>query len=236
MPRLLDRNKQVPYGLKFQIPGTKWTHPTMVSFDTIVRSAILFLQGNPHVAQRLGWDISFEAIADRVDEYNALIMEKTGWPQYLLDPSGSGGASQPAPFPHQQTYQPPHRSLGQRLANVAAGGDVVVDWIKSKEEAVPADVSGLRASVCAGCRFNQKGDLLRFFTLPLAEAVRKSMMLARDWKMSTPADHLLGVCEVCDCPMRLKVHMPLKRVVEGTKPEIFAQLPAWCWIKKESQA
>jgi hypothetical protein len=110
---------------------------------------------------------------------------------------------------------------------------VLVEWLASGAEAVPQEKANARAAVCAKCPMNEKGDLLRFFTKPVSEAIRHALSLRSEWKLETPDDFRLGVCTACDCPMRLKVHIPIERIREKLKPEIKSRLHPDCWIPKE---
>lgn len=233
MPRLTSRERSIPYGYKFRIPALNWEAPPAASFDAVVRSAIAVLQGNPTVAKQLGWDLSYSAMADRVDEFNAIMAEKMGWTAYYT--GRPGGASVNAPFtvPPATPYPP---SLPGRFARAAAGGKAIVDWINSKEEGVPHNQAEARAGVCAGCSFNEKGDWLRFFTVPVSEAIRAALQQRRNWNLSTSHDNDLGVCNACDCPMKLKVHMPLERIKNALSQETAGNLPGHCWIRKELDA
>lgn len=222
--RLKERQKQIPGGFRFIIPALKWQSTPWASLDSITRSAIGALQGNPHIAQKLGWDLSYESMINRVDEYNALVCQHFGWADYFV--SSEGGAAEPSPFPA------PHQAGAlQRLGSVAAGAKTLVHWISSGAEAVPKPEAELRAGICAQCPANEKGDLLSFFTMPVAEAIREAYNQRRGWSLSTSSDHLLGVCTACDCPLRLKIHLPMDRILTSLKPEQKAALHPNCWIR-----
>ncbi len=228
MPKLLDRQKQIPQGLVFYIPALNWKSQPWQSFDTIVNGAISVLKGNPHVAQKLGWDLSYDAMADRVDLFNATICEKMQWNDYITGVSGSGGTTGEIPFPTT-------RSVYGRLQGVVAGASAIVESIARKEEAVPAVASAARATVCAACPLNEKGDWLSIFTVPAADAIRKAMGAMNDMDLKTPSDHLLGCCSACDCPLRLKVHFQIERILSGLTPGQKGALWDKCWIRSESE-
>lgn len=222
MSRLIDRNKQVPNGFTYYQPETGWKPPRYASFETIVQGIISHRQANPWLMEKHGWSIDPEAVREELDAYNAKVCEQMGWTNYI---TGIGDPSPPL-------SSRPSQSILQRGRAVAVGAETIVDFVR-KDEAVSPDISQHRAETCASCRFNTEGDLLSFFTRPVSEAIRKALELVRGDNLTTTLDSKLGVCSVCDCPLRLKVHFPMPRIQAKMNPETVKQLPEWCWILKE---
>ncbi len=226
MARLLDRNKFIPNGFQYYQPETGWKAPRMASFETIVSAIISHRQANPWLIQKHGWSVDPEAVRNELDAYNAKICEQMGWTQYI---SGAGSGAPP-----QNPQEPRAHNLLRKVGNVAAGAEtLLVDWIPSGAEAVPASQSADRASVCVGCSFNDSGDLLSFFTRIAAEAIRRTIQKKNEMNLSTPHDEKLGVCKVCDCPLKLKVHLPIPFIKERMSQAVRSELPAHCWMVKE---
>lgn len=225
MARLKDRNKFIPNGFTFYQPETGWRPPRMASFETIVQGIIAHRNANPWLKEKNGWPTDIEAVRNELDVYNAKVCAQMGWDAFIV-----GGPDSSPPL-----TQPPQQTLLQRSRNVAAGAETIVDHIRSREEAVPAEQSAARALVCTTCDFNSKGDLLSFFTRAAAEAIRKAIQFSRDIKLETPHDEKLGTCDRCDCPLKLKVHFPIERITAHMKPEVRDRLPEYCWIVKESK-
>lgn len=224
MLKLKSRQKQIPGGFKFRIPELRWTPAPYASFDQIVNGIIAARLGNPSLAKRHGWATDRASVEAELDHYNALFCDKMGWHDYI---EGGGGAPS-APFP-----QSPKPGLMKRLAHVASGAAVVVEFI-AKDEAVPAEVANARAAVCAACPLNEKGDWLSTFTVPVSNAIRQRLNERKSMKLSTPLDDQLGVCGGCDCPIPLKIHFPIARIVSRLPAESKAALHPRCWILKES--
>lgn len=214
--QLRNRQRQIPNGYFFYEPQTRWKS-SPGSFDNIVQQIIAHRRANPW----LNKSTDGNAVANELDQFSSKLCESMGWTDFII------GGDPPAPF-----FQP--LPLGQRLANVAAGGEVLVEFVDSKEQAVRPELAAARAAVCAKCPMNGRGDFLRFFTVPVAAALRKQLERKSDWKLETPHDNELGVCNACDCPMKLKVWIPVKRIREVLKPEIQARLHPDCWIPKET--
>lgn len=213
--QLRQRNKQIPNGVFYYEPRTKW-RSSPGSFDNVVQQIIAHRNANAW----LGLPTDTATVSNQLDAFAANVCQQMGWTDYII-----GGDPAPPSLPPQ--------SLGSRLVNVAGASPVLVDWLASGAEAVPSDLANKRAATCADCPLNEKGDLLRFFTLPVTEAIRKALNSRREMKLETPDDYRLGICSGCDCPLRLKIHMPIERVRSKLKPEIQARLDPRCWITKE---
>ena len=215
MSQLANRQKQIPGGLRFFEPRTKWTSQAG-SFSVIVDQVIAHRTANSW----LQLAIDRPSVENEVDRFNSAICEANGWNDYI-----TGGDPPNPPLPPLP--------WAQRLANAAAGGEPVVEWLASKEEAVPQELSNKRAAICAVCPVMERGDLLRFFTLPVSNAIRAAYAVKTGWKLETPYDDRLQICGACDCPTKLKVHMPIDRVRQKLKSEQINRLHPSCWIPRE---
>jgi hypothetical protein len=142
-----------------------------------------------------------------------------GWTDFII-----AGGGQQGPFSNRSN------PFGQ-LPGVAAGAKILVEWIASGEEAVPIDVSESRAAICADCPKNEKGDWTRFFTVPVSNEIKKQLEKRRGWNLKTSHDENLNICGVCLCPIKLKVHVPIDRILKNLDPEVRANLHPKCWIK-----
>lgn len=223
MARLKSRQKFIPGGFQFVQPETQWRLPVNQSFDVGVMCIVNHRIANPHLARVHGWATDPDAVAEELDLYNTRICEVNGWTDYI-----QGG--EPTALPKVTLPRPTRHPL----ANVAAGGETLVEWIKSGAEAVPSSLSDARAMVCRDCPKNGKGGLERFFTQPVAEAIRAAVSSRSGMKLSTPYDDLLNVCTACSCPLKLKVHLPLSQIISKMDPSVMTQLDRGCWILSES--
>ena len=221
---LVDRQKQIPNGMFYYEPATKWRSRPWASFDQIVQDLIAHRKGNPALAQKFGWSTDYNSVADEVDAFNTRVCEQMGWTQFIR---GGGGQAQPLPFPVSA-------GKPQRLGAVGAGGLTLVEWIKSKEEAVPDTLAEKRAEVCVRCPKNQKGKLLDFFTEMTSWMIRKAFEDRSRMNLSTIHDENLNVCSACYCPLKLKVHMGLDRILKRLPQESKQALDPQCWILSES--
>ena len=218
MPRLKNLHKPVVNGFKFHEPSTgrdfnEW------SFEAILSKVIADRVANP----RFNLTTDRDAVSLEIQNRNALDMIKIGMAsEYVI----------------QEGEQPPkHQPLSvNRLAGVVAGGASLIDWIANKAEAVPQELAIQRAVTCVACPLNDtKGDLLSYFTRPVSEAIRHAISSLGEMRLETPLDEKLGQCSACACPLRLKIHLPLERILKGILPEQKAGLHPSCWITREEQ-
>jgi hypothetical protein len=230
MVRLKNRDGGIPNGISFYLPQSKWVPRPHSSFRGVTEALYNHLQGNPGVLKATGWKLDMNFIADKVDEWNAKLCETNGWSDFITT-EAAGGRPAMSPFP----FLTPQQRVSRLLA-VAAGSETLVEWLASGAEAVSGDLANSRAVVCAACPMNEKGTLSDFFTTAASEAIRRSLNLRREWKLETTEDEKLGVCSACYCPLRLKVFLPLDRILKRLAPEIQAGLPDFCWIKREQKA
>jgi len=219
--KLKDRNRQIPGGLKYWQPETKWAPVPWSSFQSIVDQLIAHRKGNPSLLAKHGWQTDRESVTEQVDDYNARLCQQMGWSGFIME----GSAAAPdVPFQH----------LRSKLRNVAGGNSTLVEWIDDGAQAVPIEKAIARAQVCKDCPQNGKGDFTRWFTVPVSEAIRFELNRRREMKLETPLDDYLGVCEACSCPLKLKIHVPIDLIRERIQPEAMAALDPRCWIPKET--
>jgi len=97
MPRLKDRQRQVPGGFKFSLDQVGYSAPPFASFDVIVDGVLAVIQANPDKAAKYAWPTQRSQLADWVDEYNAGLCASYGWKDFILDESPQAGQAQYRP-------------------------------------------------------------------------------------------------------------------------------------------
>lgn len=229
MSRLINRQTQIPQGLTFYQPETKWMPPRYASFDTIVNGLISHRNANPHLRDQHHWSVDYNTVADEVDAFNARLCEVHGWTKYI---SSEGPMPPAAPLVPPKPMPPPTKSLLESVRTVVAGAIVLVDWLVNGAEAVAPEESNRRAEICAGCPKNEGGDWTRFFTVPVSQAIQGALNSRKDMGLSTFHDEKLGVCSACNCPLKLKVHLPLDKIKAKIDPADMQALDPRCWITK----
>jgi len=232
MPRLLDRQKQIPGGLIFYEPSTKWKCRPWSSFDQVVRDLIAHRLGNPALIEKNKWKTDYESVANEVDEYNALRCFQMGWNNFIVQLQGAS----PPPksmSPHQQSQV---GAVAGRVKKIWAGVKTSKDWIDSGDPPVPIEQSERRAVSCSGCQENGAGDWTKWFTVPASEAIKRQLEILTERNLHTSLDDKINICETCLCPLKLKVHTPLVWIKKHLSNEVFNELSAvktGCWIIQE---
>lgn len=225
MAKLISRDRFIPGGWQFYQPEIKFTARPNMSFRGLVEALINARQANPHLVQKHGWSLDYDTVANEVDLFNATICEQMGWTDYFSAGTPESGRRS---FPHPQTHLHPSRA-----GAVVGGAKILVDWIKSGAEAVPAEQAEKRALVCSRCPLNERGDFSRWFTVPVSEAIRATIADRNGMGLKTSHDEQLSICGACLCPLKLMVHIPLEMKLKSMNQESKDALWENCWIRAE---
>ena len=229
MVKLKDRQRSVPNGYSFYLPEVKWSTPgNYPSFKVVCDGLEAVIKANPFLAKKNQWPTERKDIEDWVDLYNATVCARMGWDEYL---ASNQAATLPKSSPqHQQQTLQSLRNAAVAAKALVAGAKTLMEWDDSGEPPVSAELSTHRAIICTACPKNEKGDWTTWFTVPAAELIKRRIEKAQKRGLSTPRDELLHFCSACNCPLKLKVHVPLAWVEKRMGPETKAKLDAKCWI------
>lgn len=213
-----------PHGWRFRQAVMKWDMPAPVSqtLDSAAQQILKVRVKNPAITAANKLSTNLDSIKDELITYNALL---NGVPVSPVLPKSE-----------------PRRLLPQVVQDAAAavkrtaqGSGAILDWLNAGAPSVPQEQANSRAQTCVACpKLDRESG--KWFTIPAAELLRKALdKLGR--KLETPFDSQLGQCSVCLCPMALKSHMPLYPwIMPKTKPEVYAEFPPNCWIRRENEA
>lgn len=104
-------------------------------------------------------------------------------------------------------------------------------WLGEGGDPVSPDLANQRANICLQCPKNYKGSWLwnqaTEWTIAAWSRLRDVM------KLHVQGEEGLGVCEVCGCKTKLKIHVPYRHIYRQTTPEMMEKYPSHCWIQKE---
>lgn len=236
MPRLKNRNHMVPHGFAFVWPATGWNARKLMphrSFNDVVSALQQHVRGNPHQAQQTGMPTDTESLALRVEEQTVKELLRAGHTDFLQMEA------------EPPKWEPPQRPLPARpvpanaagakeiKTSVIAGVSTYLEWLGDGGQPVSTELATKRSSVCVTCPSNKKGDWKTFFTETAAAAIMKMIGMANDLNLKTVNDDKLGVCDICNCPLKAKQWAPIQHIRSNTTPETMEALPSFCWIKKE---
>lgn len=184
-------------------------------------------QANPFLAERHGWRLDAAGVEHDVEQYNVARMIAGGWLNFIVqDDANSASPTYVMPPAQKKT------SVAARVRNVAAGVGVLLDWLGSGGKAVEQTLADSRAAICATCPKNDGGDFIAYFTKPIADKIRTQLEIRGDLQLRTPHDEKLTVCSACDCPLKLKVWVPLDHILAHTSEDTKTKLAPQCWITK----
>ena len=228
---LKTRQRPIPGGFVFHDAVLSWSAPKWASFEVICQGVRTARLSNPALTKAYKLSTDPAVIAQEVDLYNAQAAWAAGNTDFVT--GATGGAPAGVPFyPSQKNYPDQSRNA---LAGLAEGAETLIRWISDGAEAVPIEQANARSKVCSECPLNKKGDWTRFFSVPVASGIRRALQIRGDLKLETDDDDKLGVCQSCRCVLKLKVHLPLKNIVNNMENEDAAKLPKNCWINMEGQ-
>ena len=111
------------------------------------------------------------------------------------------------------------------------GIDTLIEWFGRACATVDNDVAEKRAETCAPCPNNKMvGWQLTFGRY--AQVIMGIRAWLRHKGKITKLDGQLGVCDVCSCPMRVKVWVPIDVIRNNMDADTVKKLHPKCWITK----
>lgn len=232
MASLKNEQLSIPGGFQFYVADTKWSPAPFSSIDSITTQLVQHRQGRPDLCAKHGWSLDPAVVRREVVQYQVAVCQRNNWNDYLL-----GGSEVTVPFTI------PSRSLPARARGVAAGVRTLVNWLDDGAPTVAQELANARAAVCTGgaagepCPMNNReaGWLEKYFTVPAQNAIKSKVEQKRAMKLETPMDDRMGVCTACDCPLSLKVWLPLDHILSKMPKESYDALHENCWIKRRDQ-
>jgi hypothetical protein len=212
-------------GWVFRQPATNWVNPmAMVGFKASVDSIRKHRLANPAITAKFQLKTDPSQIGDELEQYTRL---RLGIP-----------LQQPNPFQGRSSLPARVVEAAAAIKRAAQGLAVPLDWFQSGGEPVEQALAEKRALACVNCPKNVVGA---WYTTSgafiIEETIKTWQKLTgkNDFKFETKQGEALKSCGVCHCIMRIKVFVPLKHIVEKTKPDVMAEFPPNCWIAKRDQ-
>lgn len=229
MVRLKDRTRQIPNGLRMYLPEAKWKSGSYPSFSALCGEVWKVVRANPGLAAQHKWPATREGVEEWVDQFNATICAQMGWSDYIITDAAPVIPKAPAPT---QATQNALAAAAAKARLLVGGAKALKGWLDSGEPAVDSDTSAERARICSQCVHNTEGDWTAWFTRPVSELIKRDIEKLSQRKLTTERDAELGVCDVCFCPLKLKVHTPIAWITKELPTNILEKLKGVpnCWV------
>jgi hypothetical protein len=108
------------------------------------------------------------------------------------------------------------------------------DWMGDGGWPVEKGQASGRAQCCLKC---PKHGKVYWLTRAVIKGIKRIFELKNSMKISIPEEGKLHGCMVCNCDLRLKVHVPIQHIVENMTPQDLDKLRQLnCWITNEQDA
>lgn len=108
-------------------------------------------------------------------------------------------------------------------------------WLGEGGKPVPPEHAQKRADVCLRCPNNQEKPFYEMFTGAIAFSVIRQLKLKDEMGLRVRREECLHVCSACMCILKLKVHTPLKFILESTSLDGLHEHNPRCWILTEKE-
>jgi hypothetical protein len=237
--RLKNPQEAPPFGWSFVQVGILKEPITGYSKRDLAQKIVNLRLGNPAITAQYGLSTDVEKVELEVEEQNAARCVAHGWSALVVESTGPPTIS----FPRPQSLLGRAAAVGNAVKRPLIGVGAVKDWLGQGLKAVDSPLSTHRASVCVECPQNDpdlKGWLEKA-EARIAEEVRSLLVVKDDLKAETPYDEKLGMCRVCSCVLKLKVHSPLDIVRKRTDSATMEAHRAvrtksgqQCWVATET--
>lgn len=224
---LKNRNNFPPGGFAYFQSETGWSAPPHRDFNSTVDSIIQHRLANPrHNLQTARNVVEWELEKFTVERLKSI----PGGGQFLQ------AQTVQAPTFHKPPLQSsPKAVVGaiEKVKKLKAGIGLLIDWLGSTAKPVPHQLATDRAVICLNCPENHSKDWSAVFTQSVSERLHQQLEVKNEMELRTEHDNKLGVCNICLCPMKLKIWTPTEFIKEHTSEQTKQDLPEYCWVKKE---
>lgn len=223
-----DRSKFPPGGWQYIHPGTGWVAPNHLSLTQLARKVVSYRQNNPQL--QASTDLS--TVMDEIDTYNC---NRIGWDDQWC----SGGEKKTSVAPPHQRSGVVNRLQGHvvkavnHVAGSIRGSAALIEWLGEGGKPVSQSVADERARTCSTC---PKNSSTWNFRSTIAQAIKRHSEVKHSLSLKTGLDDKLGTCTACECPLKLKIWVPLAHITNHMTSSVEADLHPDCWITAEKKS
>lgn len=123
-----------------------------------------------------------------------------------------------------------------RLKQAQQMYEIISDWLGEGGRPVHPDHSQKRADVCLKCpKNNTSVSFESRFKGAVAAKIKRLIEIKNQMNLRVNGEKSLGVCDVCECVLKLKAHVPIKHIVENMDDVTMNDFPDDCWQKTEAK-
>jgi len=120
--------------------------------------------------------------------------------------------------------------LLDRVQQFQEGAKILKEWLGSGAITVDRATAQRRADVCLKCPLNVNES---FTAETIAAAIRRQVEIKNHLQLRVDGEKQLHTCSVCGCASKLKIWLPLERILPDAD-ELPKFHPA-CWLHTESK-
>lgn len=121
-------------------------------------------------------------------------------------------------------------NLLDRARAYVNGTKILMDWLGHNAVSVHPQTAQARANVCLKCPHNTPGVSI---AEGVATAIKEHVELKNSLQLRVDGEKNLHTCSLCQCALRLKVHVPIAVIRGHMRPGEAESLPDFCWQKTE---
>ena len=119
------------------------------------------------------------------------------------------------------------------IRDAATGKRILRDWVGDGGVPVSPDKAQARANTCIACELNKPANLAQRLLGVVAAFIKEQMELKNQMSLKVENEDKLLTCQACNCPLPLKVWVPLTTIMLQTSELQRNGLDKNCWIRKE---
>lgn len=111
---------------------------------------------------------------------------------------------------------------------IPRGVQTLSEWMEGGGQPVPKGEAQYRAATCRSCPLNKSNHSISGV---VADAIRKQVELKNTLQLRVDGEKTLGVCDVCQCVLRLMIWVPLETLQKHIPQGENERYPSYCWKK-----
>ena len=228
--RLKSRSTYPPGQFQLLLPEIGMKQAIVGGFREVVTAFAAIVAKNPGLAQKNGWPTDTAGQENWLDDRECRRLIAQGYSSFVDFSTATSATGAPG--------LPVKKNVLGRVVEAGratkAGIGVWLEMFGPDGRPVADALAEKRAAICATCPQNDTvGQLEDHFIAPVVNGIKFLYEMQRDIKLASTRDDELGVCRVCLCPLKGKIHAKLNIVRDHLPPTTTAKLPPHCWILSE---